>query len=342
VINCYAQDMSTIDDWWRQWRDFMFRTDVTDSSTKVVNTLLPISRAKYPAITEEEAVASLPLQLLSLALFDLVLVNLLNTVSPHWQPVRELLCTRLNRRKAHRSIEILGSQYANIDVMFLQEVGSKFLHLLSESNGSESGTSSSSLSLTKSHQAILPSDRDGDRDQNSVIMLRQGAFVDTKEVTADIVELLKTEVAADGSPVKVPVSRGDLLAITALRVSDKRKYLLCSFHGDTNGLATIPVLKAVHKYAITQVPDHVLLFGMDANSYATPEKDQLDVRELATFYRERGMNSCYGPFPDSVHNVTTCHARTFLQPQLNKVRTLIDTYRRHLFCLIHFSCLYSS
>lgn len=337
VINCYAQDMSTISDWWNQWRDFMFRAELTGGkdnglSTKVVDTLLPISCAKYPAITEDEAAASLPLQLLSLALFDIVLVNLLNTVAPNWQPVRELLCTRLNRRKAHRSVEILGSQYANADVLFLQEVGSKFLHLLGGV-----GTDST-LRLSKSHQAIIPSERDGDRDQNSVIMLRQNAFVDVKEVTASVVELLKAETAADGSTIKVPVSRGDLIAITALRAADKCKYLLCSFHGDTNGLATIPVLAAVHKYAVTHVPDHILLFGMDANSYAAPEKDQLDMQELATFYRERGMNSCYGPFPDSVRNVTTCHARTFLQPQLNKV-TFIHTCS-YLTTLAHFDSLF--
>ena len=39
----------------------------------------------------------------------------------------------------------------------------------------------------------------------------------------------------------VPVAGGDLLVMS---VADnmQRKYLLASFHGDTNGLATIPVL----------------------------------------------------------------------------------------------------
>ena len=39
------------------------------------------------------------------------------------------------------------------------------------------------------------------------------------------------------------------------------KYLLASFHGDTNGLATIPVVSAVRNYATARQPDCRLLFG---------------------------------------------------------------------------------
>ena len=61
---------------------------------------------------------------------------------------------------------------------------------------------------------------------------------------------------------------------------------------------------------------------MDANAYAYADKDQLDVSTLSQYYTSKGLNSCYGPRPDRIANVTTCHARTFLQPQLNKVRRL--------------------
>ena len=37
----------------------------------------------------------------------------------------------------------------------------------------------------------------------------------------------------------------------------------------------------------------------------------------AQFYVGRGLNSCYGPTPNP-RNYTTFHARTYLQPQLNK------------------------
>ena len=39
------------------------------------------------------------------------------------------------------------------------------------------------------------------------------------------------------------------------------RYLLVSFHGDTNGLATVPVVAAVRNYATARQPDCRLLFG---------------------------------------------------------------------------------
>ena len=56
---------------------------------------------------------------------------------------------------------------------------------------------------------------------------------------------------------------------------------------------------------------------MDANTYDNPEKDQQGMVEFADFYRSKELNSCYGPTPNP-KNFTTFHARTHLQPQLNK------------------------
>ena len=43
---------------------------------------------------------------------------------------------------------------------------------------------------------------------------------------------------------------------------NKQKYIFCSFHGDTNGLATVPILEAVYRYSIEVVSDHILVFGL--------------------------------------------------------------------------------
>lgn len=40
---------------------------------------------------------------------------------------------------------------------------------------------------------------------------------------------------------------------------DGTKYIFASFHGDTNGLATIPVVSAVYDYATKEKPDHRLV-----------------------------------------------------------------------------------
>ena len=44
--------------------------------------------------------------------------------------------------------------------------------------------------------------------------------------------------------------------------------MLASFHGDTNGMQTIPVVKAVHKtHAELRQNGVKLLMGLDANTY---------------------------------------------------------------------------
>ena len=48
--------------------------------------IVPLRRSKYPSVTEEEEHMSLPLQLLSLAIFDSILVYLMNSIAPTtWQ-----------------------------------------------------------------------------------------------------------------------------------------------------------------------------------------------------------------------------------------------------------------
>lgn len=160
---------------------------------------------------------------------------------------------------------------------------------------------------------------DADRDQNSFILLRRGKFKDVREVTSEVMDELKASL---GNKIKAPVMNGDLLVLTATSADgNPTKYLLASFHGDTNGLATIPVVTAVYNYAVTRRPDHKLLFGMDANTYAKPEPDQQGVVAFAKFYTSKRLNTCYGPNPNPF-NYTTFHARTHLQTQLNKAVSL--------------------
>eukprot|EP01051_Picozoa_sp_SAG22_P017062 SAG22_NODE_2547_length_2458_cov_2.399322_3_plen_211_part_00 len=106
---------------------------------------------------------------------------------------------------------------------------------------------------------MLPAGLDGSRDQNSIILLSKAKFSDasvaaSEEVTAAVMSVYSQPVAAagdggGGSPEKklavVPVglSPGDLYV---LRIEN---YLLFSFHGDTNGLASVPAVSAVAEYA---------------------------------------------------------------------------------------------
>jgi hypothetical protein len=91
-------------------------------------------------------------------------------------------------------------------------------------------------SVSQLFDVHFPEDLDSDRDQNSLILLKKGAFANVVEVTRG--------VAAVGQ------SKGDLFVVTAdATAGDGTLYLLASFHGDTNGLLTIPVVTAVHEFA---------------------------------------------------------------------------------------------
>eukprot|EP01041_Mallomonas_annulata_P002661 gene2661-5221_t len=305
VINCYNGDLSTQQLWWSRWKEFMFENKVsikTRTGTKtiaVVEMLSSIKKSKYPAITEDEERISIPLQTLACAVFDAILVHMMNTVAPKvWQPLREDMCNKLNLRKIDRSIEILETTYVSSDVIFLQEVAAVFLEKAKNTN------------LSNVFHILFPIKLDGDRDQNSLILLKKSVF---HQHVLEVTE----EVLKGFGDSAVPAEDGDLFAIQVKSKSEGKKYLLASFHGDTNGLATIPIVKAMLKYS---PPDHKLIFGLDANTYEHPSNDQQGVVAFADFYRENKLNSCYGPHPNP-KNYTTFHARTHLQPQLNKAIT---------------------
>ena len=225
----------------------------------------------------------MPLQALCMAVFDAVLVHVVNSVSAGgaWQ--------RLKR-------QIIDALYADTDVFFLQEVATAFAPALRKT------------ALGRAYAVIAPAATSAS-DQNSCILL-DGAAFDTNSVverTADVMALLGDSA--------VPVASGDLLVITADRVGGGA-CLLASFHGDTNGLATLPVLAAVHRLAAS-MPEHRLLFGLDANTYEHGSSSKQDVLAFARDYVSKGYTSCWGDTPNPT-NYTTFNARTFLQPQLQK------------------------
>jgi len=194
------------------------------------------------------------------------------------------------------TLDILAAKYSAADVMCLQEVAAIF----------RDGFEGSPLYFT--HDLILPAKLDGKRDQNSVLLLRRSFF--REDTLVD-----HTSKVMSSFDKTVPVASGDLLVMGAEDIMG-RKYLLASFHGDTNGLATLPVLAAVHALAKT-MPDHALLFGLDANTHTIGSPAKQGVAEFAAAFRADGYSSCWGEQPDP-NSATTFNARTYLQPQLQK------------------------
>lgn len=311
VINMYSGDLSTMDKWWSAWETFLFddKLKIKGKTGEVeekapYEMLQPIKKAKYPDITEQEEKDSLPLQTMCGAIFDAILVHMMNVVSEpnKWQSLKKTMVESLNKKKIPHTLQILETTYSDSDVITLQEVSSAFID---QARGSKLG---------QIFHIIAPMELDAVRDQNSVIFLNKDSF--PKGAGVEITSLVE---ASFPEGVDVPVAKGDILAITATNKFGVQ-FVLASFHGDTNGLATKPVLSAVVKAmrSDSALNDHRLVFGMDANTYenAVPGKQQ-DVLDFGQHYVKEGLTSCWGDVPNP-KNYTTYNARTYLQPQLNK------------------------
>ena len=229
VINCYKGHLGSIVSWWEQWKEFMFETKYTfktgEEPKTVSSILVKIKKSKYPAITTEEETISIPLQTLAAAIFDAVLVHMMNIVGGHtWQGLRTEMCNALNLKKMDRTQEILESAYTDADVILLQEVSQNFIK-------------DARTSVLNDRYYVLAPEKLNRRDQNSIVMLRKALF--------DITDLEDATKKVYGRFDKtVPVAEGDVYAFF-ITDAENRKYFFASFHGDTNGLATIPVLQAV-------------------------------------------------------------------------------------------------
>merc|ERR1712137_1048517 len=274
---------------------------------KIHELFVKISKAKYPAITEAEEEISIPLQVLCLAIFDCILLHMMLSVSgTEWIFIKDEICEKLNKDKIKRTCEIIEKSYGDSSIIALQECGAVFSQHIN--NYGE---------MSEKYSLFLPANMDRSRDQNSVILLSKSVFdcSSVSEITEEVMAELKKKDA------KVPVVAGDLFVISVNAnesIESPKKFILASFHGDTNGLATIPVVEALtNVYNANYAQTHCLVFCLDANAYEKPTSGQQGVVEFVKDFCARGLSSCFGdePVPS---NYTTYNARTFLQPQLNK------------------------
>ena len=261
MTNNYVGDLGSFEAWWAAWAAFMFDTELSVStksgpaSKAPCKLLSKISRAKYPALSEEEERVSLPMQVLCLALFDCALVHIMNTLSPsgEWLTIKRRLCEALFVNKQARTLEILsGPAYASCDVIFLQEVAGNFVAKL---QGSPLGTS---------HHVLPPAKLDSARDQNSVVLLKKSTFPDTDGAFPEVSDDVRATLGADAG-----VMDGDIIAVRAADAAG-RPYVLATFHGDTEGLQSPGVLEALHATVGRMDGAPSLLFGLDANVYEQP------------------------------------------------------------------------
>jgi hypothetical protein len=173
--------------------------------------------------------------------------------------------------------------------------------------------------LGRKYMILRPYLLDGFRNQNSIILAKRAVFVEgaTIDVTEHVIGL-----AGGGKWT----AAGDLCAMN-LQGVDGNRYFLASFHGDTNGMASLPVLRALDHATKTYYPNHILICGMDANTHKIHSESTQGLENFHHSFLELGMMSCWGHSP-SLATWTTRNARTYLQPQLQKAVGIADVARK--------------
>ena len=208
VINCYSGNIGTIKAWWKQYMKFFFKTEISikkkgEVKNLVISSMLsPIKRSKYPALSEEEEKISIPLQTLCGAIFDAILVHMMNEISAgaiDWQQIRTDICLKLNSQKSDRTVEILEYTYGDADIQFLQEVAGNFDAFVADKG------------ISRMFDVYHSADMDTERDQNSYILLKKGRFRDIQEVTEAVISNYNANNAE-----KLPVVKGDLVAMVKI------------------------------------------------------------------------------------------------------------------------------
>jgi hypothetical protein len=114
------------------------------------------------------------------------------------------------------------------------------------------------------------------------------------------------------------VEPGDL-CVFEVASHDGDRFLLASFHGDSAGRCTAPVLAGLHALADELCPGHTLLFGLDANTAGGGGGGGGGDADagLGVDLAGRGLASCWRG-QEAGGLWTTFSARTALQPQLHK------------------------
>jgi hypothetical protein len=156
---------------------------------------------------------------------------------------------------------------------------------------------------------LLPEAFDASRDQNSVILVDRQCFAASG--ASDVTQAVLDQVGGNF------LEPGDLFA-ASVRDGAGQQWLLVSFHGDSSGLSTSPVVRGLDRACRGALRGHVLLAGLDANTLSHGGDEQR--QGVAAFRRllaAQRMVSVWDASDDPFVK-TTCGARTSLQTQLNK------------------------
>jgi hypothetical protein len=228
--------------------------------------------------------------------------------------------SELNEHKLEHTFEIIDSTYASFDICFLQETA-----LVVKAQFEARPTTSALFECYMPELAC-------DRNQNSTILLKRGWLTNVVEVTAELM------ANASENEIDVNCGDGDLFALRGYSPSTGEKYLLVSFHGDSNGLATPGVVAAVDALSSTEpFAQHRLIVGLDANAWETEKKGVMGYETFMETLRASRLlchlhttptlpgatatdaaSACSSSNPSLASAISSNIARTHLQPQFHK------------------------
>ena len=297
VTTSYADASVLSDDskWWRAWLAYAF-----DEKDGVAKRLKFLDNKKYPAITDEEVKISRPLQVFCLAAFDKSLIRLIEEADANWAETKKMLVDALVERKVNATIDILERvAKEGREIICLQEVSEQM----------RDGIAKSAV-LTEKFDCLSGPDFDATRNQNSIVLASKTFF---ESGVWEVISVNKTKLPEG-------VASGDLCVVREVNFGNKetcgrKPFVIASFHGDTNGLQTVDVVKAVNSECGR---DSTLIFALDANCHHDDNKGKrLSVESMYSSLASENLQNCWGD-EHGLCPTTTCNARSFLQPQLNK------------------------
>jgi hypothetical protein len=200
VTTPYIGNAATMEEWWRAWLSFMFE----DEAYKKIS---PHPKKYQNELSEFEIEHSQSLQVFHLAVFDGILVQMLNEAAPEWLPVKRRL---LIGDRIMLVVEILAKAYSDFDAILLQEVVPRAQPLIAQA--------------LPNFEVIAG----GSRGQDSLVLLRKTRFTNIVDETSMFAHL--------------PIPTGDACVVRA--TVDENEIIIGSFHSDSAGQMTVPFLEA--------------------------------------------------------------------------------------------------